>query len=55
MLRDFLKVSHSSHVGFGESGELIALKAIKRDEVLSDTGLKDILEIIINLHTPPEA
>lgn len=55
VLRDFLKVSHSSHVGFGESGELIALNAIKRDEVLSDTGLKDILEIIINLHTPPEA
>ena len=55
VLRDFLKVSHSSHVGFGESGELIALNAIKRDEVLSDTGLKDIIEIIINLHTPPGA
>lgn len=54
VLRDFLKVSNSSYVGFGESGELIALKAIKRDEVLSDTGFKDILEIIINLHTPPE-
>lgn len=53
VLRDFLKVSNSSHVGFGESGELIALKAIKRDEVLSDTGFKDILEVIINLHTPP--
>ncbi len=52
VLRDFLKVSNSSHVGFGESGELIALKAIKRDEVLSDTCFKDILEIIINLHTP---
>lgn len=54
VLRDFLKVSNSSHVGFGESGELIALKAIKRDEVLSDTGFKDILEVIINLHTPPD-
>lgn len=54
VLRDFLKVSSSSYVGFGESGELIALKAIKRDEVLSDTSFKDILEIIINLHTPPE-
>lgn len=54
VLRDFLKVSNSSHVGFGESGELIALKAIKRDEVFSDTGLKDILEVIINLHTPPD-
>lgn len=53
VLRDFLKASNSSHVGFGESGELIALKAIKRDEVLSDTGFKDILEVIINLHTPP--
>lgn len=55
VLRDFLKVSNSRYVGFGESGELIALKAINRDEVLSDTGFKDILEVIINLHTPPQA
>jgi hypothetical protein len=54
VLRDFLKVSTSSHVGFSEQGELIALKAIKRDERLSHTGLKDILEVIINLHTPPD-
>ncbi len=54
VLRDFLKVSKSSHVGFSEQGELIALKAIKRDERLSHTGLKDILEVIINLHTPPD-
>ena len=53
-LRDFLKVSKSSHVGFSELGELKALKAIKRDEILSNTGLKDILEVIINLHTPPD-
>lgn len=53
-LRDLLKVSKSGHVGFSELGELKALKAIKRDEILSNTGLKDILQVIINLHTPPD-
>lgn len=53
VLQEFLKVSKSNHVGFSEDGELIALKAIKRDDTLSSPGLKDTLEKIINLHTPP--
>ena len=51
-LRDFLKVSNSSDVGFNEDGELIAKNVIKRDEILSEKGLKETIEKIINLHTP---
>lgn len=54
VLRDFLKVSNSSDVGFNKDGELIAKNVIKRDEILSNPGLKDTIEKIINLHTPPD-
>jgi hypothetical protein len=53
LLKELIKVSKSSYVGFSEAGELIALKAINRDEILSDPGLKDTIEKIVNLHTPP--
>ena len=53
VLQEFLKVSKSSHVGFNGDGELMANKAIKRDEILSEKGLKETIVKIINLHTPP--
>lgn len=55
LLADLLKTSNSSNIGFSDHGELIALKVIKRDEVLSSPGLKDVIEKILMLHTPPEA
>ncbi len=54
VLQEFLKVAKSSDVGFSKDGELMAKNVIKRDEILSEKGLKETIEKIINLHTPPD-
>lgn len=54
VLQEFLKESNSSDVSFSKDGELMAKNVIKRDEILSRKGLKETIEKIINLHTPPE-
>lgn len=47
VIKDFLKPTLTS-LGFDEDGALISQSAIKRNEILSMEGFKDILERILN-------
>ena len=55
VLKDFIKQSKSKKISFDEDESLVAAQAITRHEVLSQPGLKDIIERIIKSFTPPES
>tara|TARA_R110002060_G_scaffold78300_3_gene91231 strand:+ start:4496 stop:5206 length:711 start_codon:yes stop_codon:yes gene_type:complete len=54
LLKDFVKTSKSKQTGFDEDDSLIATKPIARHDVLSQPGLKDIINKIIKSYTLPE-
>tara|TARA_R110000765_G_C18965636_1_gene610006 strand:- start:9332 stop:10036 length:705 start_codon:yes stop_codon:yes gene_type:complete len=54
VLKDFVKTSKSKKTNFDEDDSLVATKAIIRHEVLSQPGLKEIINKIIKSYTLPE-
>lgn len=54
LLRDFVKTAKSKKTDFYEDDSLIATKPIARHEVLSQPGLKDVINKIIKSYTLPE-